>query len=68
MFLYLGARNDMIQGRLERSSYNLPNFQTTPRRLNIYLLETYSERQATTPHPLGYRVKSERRRGDGAFV
>lgn len=37
-------------------------FQNTPRRLIIYLLETYSGRQVTIPHPLGYRLKSERRK------
>lgn len=36
-------------------------FQNTLRRLIIYLLETYSERQVITPH-LGYRVNSERRK------
>lgn len=68
MFSFLGTRNDMIQGRLERNSYNLPNFQTVPRRLNIYLLEVYSRRQTMTPHPLGYRLEGEIRRGDGACI
>lgn len=67
MFSFLGTRNDMIQGRSERNSYNLPNFQTVPRRLNIYLLEIYSRRQITTSHPLGYRLEGEIRR-DGACI
>lgn len=42
-------------------------FQNTPRRLITYLLEIYSGRQVTIPHPLGYREKGERRReGNGA--